>query len=121
MSESIRSRDRYLRAILALSRRYFCVRSVDVAQYLSCSKASVSVMTRQLIAEGLLSVGENGALSLTEAGVARVSAYDARCFYFQQLLEASGVPAPDAEREGAALAGSLSQSSFALLRTHLNN
>ena len=120
MNESVRGQERYLRAIMALSRKYFCVRSVDVAHYMACSRATVSVMVKQLALGGLLEISPDGALSLTEAGESRILRYDDRCSYFQQLLERAGIAADDEEREGSALAGGLSHESYERLREYLN-
>ena len=51
--------DRYLHAILALKRQYLVVRAVDVAAWLKCTKPSVSVAVKQMVQEGLISIGRH--------------------------------------------------------------
>ena len=59
--------DRYLSAILALSRRAPVVRSVDVAAYIGCSKACVSVAVKQMIRDALIVRDETAAAVTPQA------------------------------------------------------
>ena len=66
--ESRCAADSYLRALWILREKYFCVRAVDIAHFLECSKPSVSMAFKQLISAGLARCDADGALSLTPAG-----------------------------------------------------
>jgi DtxR family transcriptional regulator, Mn-dependent transcriptional regulator len=62
------SAENYLEAILALSEKG-AVRSIDVAQYLSFSKPSVSRAMSLLRENGYVIMDEDGFLTLTETGM----------------------------------------------------
>lgn len=62
------SSEDYLEAILMLKERRGYVRSVDVANELAFTKASVSVAMKKLRESGYVQVDEDGGLILTEAG-----------------------------------------------------
>ena len=111
--------DRYLSAILALSRRAPVVRSVDVAAYVGCSKACVSVAVKQMIRDALIVRDGRGPLVLSEAGVHRAAPYLERYEYFYSLLTKAGVDDGSAKEEADAIAAALSTRSFENLRTHL--
>ncbi|MBQ9263436.1 MAG: metal-dependent transcriptional regulator [Clostridia bacterium] len=117
--ENTRAIDRYLQAILILSRKYFCVRSVDVAHYLGCSKAAVSVALKQLGAEKLVNTAPDGALSLTAIGEDRAWQLHRRCLYFRALLRQAGVDDAVARQEAGAIERALSNASFDALQAYL--
>ena len=112
--------DRYLATILALSRRAPVVRSVDVAEYIGCSKACVSVAVKQMIRDALIVRDGRGPLVLSEAGKHRAAPYLERFDYFFSLLNAAGVDGDSAKEEADALAAALSTRSFKMLKKHLN-
>ena len=112
--------DRYLATILALSRRAPVVRSVDVAAYIGCSKACVSVAVKQMIRDALIVRDGRGPLVLSEAGVLRAAPYLERYEYFYSLLKNAGVDDNSAKDEADAIAAALSTRSFENLRKHLN-
>ena len=112
--------DRYLSAILALSRRAPVVRSVDVAAYVGCSKACVSVAVKQMIRDALIVRDGRGPLVLSEAGEHRAAPYLERYEYFYSLLMGAGVDDNSAKEEADAIAAALSTRSFENLRKNLN-
>ena len=112
--------DRYLASILALSRRAPVVRSVDVAAYMGCSKACVSVAVKQMIRDALIVRDGRGPLVLSEAGKHRAAPYLERYEYFYSLLTRAGVDDSSAKEEADAIAAALSTRSFENLRKHLN-
>ena len=112
--------DRYLATILALSRRAPVVRSVDVAAYIGCSKACVSVAVKQMIRDALIVRDGRGPLVLSEAGVHRAARYLERYEYFYSLLTKAGVDNSSAKEEADAIAAALCTRSFENLRKHLN-
>ena len=113
------SAERYLHAVQMLSEKYCCVRSVDVAHYLRCSKASVSVTVRQLTEKGLLAVEPDGHLVLTPAGLAYMRDHSERASFFRSLLTDAGVDPSQAEGEAFTLARAVSRETFEKLRAHL--
>ena len=113
--------DRYLAAILMLSRRTPSVRSVDMAAFLGCSKACVSVTIKQMQREALLIRDGRGPLALSEAGKRRAIPYLERFEYFYGLLVGLGVDRECAKNEGFAMATAVSARSFEILRARLDN
>ena len=111
-----RTMDRYLHAILLLGTRLLVVRAVDVAAWLEYSKASVSVAVKQMLREGLVSIGNHGALLLTADGERRASAFHERYDFFNRMLTEAGVDEDVAKKEAGALAGSLSNPSLYAIR-----
>ena len=112
--------DRYLATILALSRRAPVVRSVDVAAYIGCSKACVSVAVKQMIRDALIVREGRGPLVLSEAGKRRAAPYLERFDYFYSLLMSAGVDDDSAKEEADAIAAALSTHSFGMLKKLLN-
>ena len=62
------SAEDYLEAILMIKERKGYVRSVDIADELQFSKASVSVAMKNLREKGHITVSEEGFLRLTDSG-----------------------------------------------------
>lgn len=113
--------ERYLYAILLLKKKYCCVRSVDVAHYMKCSKPSVSVSVNRLIKEGLLVMEQDGNLAVTDQGKAYIQVHQDRSSYFQQLLEAAGIDPDIAEAESFSLAKAIRPDTFEALKKYLSN
>ena len=89
----------YLESIYVLSERQGIVRSIDVAEYLGVTKASVSKAMATLENSGYVEMGKRD-VHLTECGleVAR-QMWERHCF-FVGLLEDAGVSAEVASQEG---------------------
>ncbi|MBR3106401.1 MAG: metal-dependent transcriptional regulator [Clostridia bacterium] len=113
--------ERYLYAILLLKKKYCCVRSVDVAHYLKCTKPSVSVIVNKLIREGLLVMEEDGNLEITNQGNEYIQSRQDRSIYFQQMLEAAGIDPDIAETEAFSLAKAIQPDTFEALKKYLSN
>ena len=113
--------ERYLYAILMLKKKYCCVRSVDVAHYLKCTKPSVSVIVNKLIREGLLVMEEDGNLEITNQGNEYIQSRQDRSIYFQQMLEAAGIDPDIAEKEAFSLAKAIQTDTFEALKKYLSN
>ena len=113
--------DRYLAAILLLSRRAPSVRSVDVAAFLGCSKACVSVVLKQMQREALVTRDGRGPLALSEAGKRRAIPYLERFEYFNSLLTDLGVDCESAKQESFGMVAALSARSFEILKAKLEN
>ena len=105
----------YLESIYVLSQRQGIVRSIDVAEYLGVTKASVSKAMATLENNGYVEMGKRD-VHLTERGleVAR-QMWERHCF-FVGLLEDAGVSAEVASQEGCHMEHCLSEESFEKLR-----
>ena len=60
--------ENYMEAILVLDEKNGMVRSVDVANYLGFAKPTISQYMKQFVQQGLVEIGVDGHISLTEAG-----------------------------------------------------
>lgn len=98
--------DRYLCAILVLQDEADEVRSVDVADWLECTKTSVSVTLKALIEKSLVERADRGRLKLTPTGARRAAVYRRYFQQFERLLICAGMNEADAKQE-----------SFAIVRT----
>lgn len=110
--KSYESREDYLEAILVIGQRQEVVRSVDVANYLSFSKPSVSVAVSNLKSALLLNVDDNGGLHLTEAGRALAGQVYERHQLMTDFLVALGVDEETAMLDACRMEHVISQSTF---------
>ena len=108
----------YLESIYVLSERQGIVRSIDVAEYLGVTKASVSKAMAALESTGYVEMGKRD-VHLTERGleVAR-QMWERHCF-FVGLLEDAGVRPRSRRKEGCHMEHCLSEESFEKLRSML--
>ena len=84
------SREDYLEAVLVLGQKSRAVRSVDIAEHLGFSKASVSRAMSQLAESGLIRIDESKHIMLTDEGMAhrsRVNKNNDFCFNRRQRTE----------------------------------
>ena len=108
----------YLESIYVLSERQGIVRSIDVAEYLGVTKASVSKAMATLENNGYVEMGKRD-VHLTERGleVAR-QMWERHCF-FVGLLEDAGVRLRSRRKRAATWSSCLSEESFEKLRAML--
>lgn len=107
-----RSQEDYLEAILRLEQQNGTVRSVDVAQLLHYTKASVSRAMAALAKDNLVVFGGDKCLYLTPAGrTIATQVYEKHCF-FTQMLEQAGVEAKQAAEEACRLEHVISDTTF---------
>lgn len=108
----------YLESIYVLSECQGIVRSIDVAEYLGVTKASVSKAMAMLESNGYVEMGKRD-VHLTERGleVAR-QMWERHCF-FVGLLEDAGVAPEVASQEGCHMEHCLSEESFEKLKSLL--
>lgn len=100
--------ERYLCAILVLQDEVDEVRSVDVADWLGCTKTSVSVTLKELIEKSLVERAGRGRLLLTPTGAHRAAVYRRYFRQFEQLLLCAGMNEADAKQDSFALVRALS-------------
>lgn len=105
-----------LEAVYILSKKYYCVRSVDIASYLEITKATVSRATKNLEKEGFILKDEDGSVRLTNVGkLIAQEVYEKHCFFRKWLTDA-GVDEETADREACSLEHMISKETFALLQ-----
>ena len=91
-----------LEALLILSKRYYCVRAIDISQFLRVSGASVRGKLRHLEHGGYVLAGEESVVSLTEKGKTLAETLYAEHALRRDELTAGGMSLEQAEREIAA-------------------
>ncbi len=115
------SREDYLEAILVVTQQKGYCRSIDVANELGYSKASVSIALSKLRDTNLVNVDEKGRLSLTEEGnkVAHHT-YEKHRFLKDSLLEI-GVSEEQAEYEACRIEHIISDDTFEKMKKHFSD
>ena len=112
------SSENYLEAILALSEKG-PVRSIDVAQYLSFSKPSVSRAMTLLRENGYVHMDEDGFLTLTDSGYEiAAQIYERHCL-LTKWLTALGVPEDIASEDACKIEHDLSNETFEAIKRHI--
>ncbi len=113
------SGENYLEQLLLLSEQKEKVRAVDLCAALGFSRPTVSVMLRELRAQGFVVVSDNGGLSLTESGerIAR-SIYERHCL-ITELLVKLGVSRETAKEDACLLEHDISEETLSCIRRFL--
>ena len=89
-------------AVLILSGRYYAVRTIDVAQYLGCSSATVRAKLRRLESSGYVALGDESIVRLTPFGTRIAEQLYARRAPERERLMRQGRTIQEAEREALA-------------------
>ena len=114
------SGENYLETILILKNRNGYVRSIDVANELGFSKASVSRAMSILKEAGLLVMEQNGNLVLTDAGYSRASAVYERHTLIATFLEKTiGVDHETAVQDSCRIEHIISEESFSRIKKYV--
>ena len=93
------SGEMYLETILVLSKKKERVRAIDICEYLDYSKPSVSRALGILKEGNYVTVGSNGALSLTESGLRIATKIYERHELLTDMLIRLGVSEETADRD----------------------
>lgn len=109
----------YLEAILMIHNERGCVRSVDIAQRLGVTKASVSKAMSLLEDRGYVEIVRRD-VQLTEPGREVAEKMLERHVYFRDLLIRAGVEPDTAAEEACHMEHCLSSDSFARLRAYID-
>lgn len=111
------SGENYLETILILKNRNGYVRSVDIANELSFTKASVSRAMSILRKAGLIVMEKSGNIVLTESGFARASAvYERHTVLSDFFRKVLGVDPETAVQDACRIEHVISESSFQHLK-----
>jgi len=114
------SSENYLETILMLSHGAGKVRSVDIAERLGYTKASVSVAMKKLNAEGFIQI-DKGAITLTESGRVIACTMYERHIVISEWLIALGVDADIALEDACRMEHHISQQSFEAIKNHIKD
>lgn len=114
------SGEMYLETIYVLSKKQKFVRSIDVCDEMNYSKPSVSRAVGILKEGGYLTVGADGALMLTEAGLEIAERTYERHTVLSQIFELLGVDKEIAAADACKIEHVISNETFEALKNHLH-
>ena len=113
------SGENYLEQIYMLSRQKEKIRAVDLCAALGFSRPTVSVMLRELRAEGFVTAAENGGLVLTQKGEAVAKRmYERHCIIAEVLMRL-GVSQETALNDACKIEHDISDETFLKIREYL--
>lgn len=114
------SGENYLEAILILEKEKGSVRSIDVANYMEFTKASVSRAMSILKREEYLTMEESGNIILTEKGRRKAElVYERHCTIARFLQEALEVSRETAEQDACRIEHIISEETFEQMKLWL--
>ena len=113
------SAENYLETVLMLSRKNKYVRSVDVANELGFSKASVSVAMKSFREEGYITINNDGGIALTEKGLHIAEKMCERHNIIARALMAIGVSEETAFVDSCKIEHDISAESFEMIKAYL--
>lgn len=106
----------YLECILRLSKEKGNVRAIDVGEYMGYSKPSVSRAVKHLKEGGLIEVGENGFITLTDEGRGIAEKIYERHTVLSGFLEGIGVLKERAAEDACRIEHVISDESFEAIK-----
>lgn len=113
------SAENYLETILVLKKKHGHVRSIDVANELSFTKASVSIAMKAFREDGYITVDENGGISLTEKGLKIAESVFERHNVIAKALIALGVDEETAYLDSCKIEHDISDISVKKIKEYL--
>jgi len=113
------SAEMYLETIYQLSMEQHSVRSIDVAESLNYSRASVSRAVGLLKKDGYLEMDEDGFLNLTELGKSTAEKIYERHIILTAALKALGVDEESAAEDACRIEHVISDKSLAAIKAHM--
>ena len=111
-----KSKEDYLKTIFILETKSGNVHSVNVAEYMGVSKASVSVAMKQLRNKDYITMDTSGGLHLTPKGQTLASQLYERYIFFTRLLSQIGVPLEIARKDACSIEHVISNESYERLK-----
>lgn len=114
------SAENYLETIYMLNKKNGSVRSIDVANELGFSKASVSVAMKSFREEGYITVDDDGMLNLSEKGLEVAIRVYERHEILAKALMALGVDEETAYEDACKIEHHISDKSVQKLKEHFN-
>ena len=109
----------YLETIYILSQNSTFVRAIDVGERLGFTKPSVSRAMSILKKDGYVNVDADGAITLTETGLAIAKTTYTRHTVLSQMLMELGVDEETATEDACRIEHVISEKSFAAVQAHL--
>ncbi len=115
------SAENYLEAILMLHNKNGFVRSIDIANQLNFTKASVSVAMKSFREEGYITVDRDGGITLTEIGRKIADKMYERHNVIAKALIALGVDEATAYEDSCKIEHDISEQSFNKTKEYLES
>ncbi len=115
----LESAENYLETILMLKKKKGSVRSIDIANELSFSKASVSVAMKQLRENGYVGVDDAGNIELLDKGMEIASDMYEKHVIISRVLEKIGVDKEIAAEDACKIEHIISEHTFDSLKKWL--
>ena len=112
------SMEDYLETILLLQQRNGYVRSIDIANELEFTKASVSVAMKSLREKQYITMANNGYITLTQEGQTKAENVLERHIIISELLVSLGVSENVAIEDACRIEHDISDESFAAIKKH---
>ncbi len=119
--ETHESKEMYLETILRLSECQDKVRSIDVANSLNFTRASVSVAVKHLKDEGFIEILADNSLHLTQTGLKIAQSVFEKHKYLTQLLISFGVSKEVAENDACRIEHIISDETFTKIKEYVLN
>lgn len=113
------SRENYLENILILQMNNKVVKSIDIANIMGYSKASVSRSIKKLASNHYISIDKDKCITLTPRGLDYAKKIYERHVYFTNLLLSLGVDEKIAHDDACNLEHAISVESFNALKTFI--
>ena len=110
--------ENYMEAILMLKQKNGAVRAVDIANYLGFSKPTISQYMKQYVQQGLVEIGGDGHIELTEAGRNIAEPIFERHRVISAIFMALGVPEEIALEDACKVEHDLSNETFQCMKEH---
>ena len=110
--------ENYMEAILVLKQQNGSVHAVDVANYLGFSKPTISQYMKQYVQQGLVEIGGEGHIELTQAGLDIAEPIFERHRVISTIFMALGVPEEIALEDACKVEHDLSEETFRCMKEH---
>lgn len=114
------SGEMYLETILILSKKSNSVRSIDVSEYMSFSKPSVSRAVNLLKDGGYILISKEGYITLTSSGREIAEKIYERHTILTKCLVALGVGEETAAEDACKIEHDISDETFSAIKSHVN-
>ena len=112
----LESGEMYIETIYVLTKKGAPPRAIDVGEYMGFSKPSVSRAIGILKKNGFVTVGDDGAITLTDEGIALAEKIFERHTILTAFLEKIGVPPEVAEQDACKIEHRISDDSLAAIK-----
>lgn len=115
------SGEMYLETILTLSKYTPHLRAIDIGEHMGYSKPSVSRALGLLKADGLIEVGKDGGITLTETGRTIAEKIFERHQVLTDFFKMIGVPEETAMTDACKMEHIISDETFNAIKSHIKN